>query len=128
MDFTYPKKEKLKSRKNIDLLFSEGKSVSKYPLRLVYSKIIDGDEKLKFGVSVSKKHFKHAVDRNYFKRVLRECYRLNKHLIHDNLDKQYAIMFFYQTKDRLSYQEINEKTIQLFEKWKLTISEEKANN
>ncbi|MBY0486802.1 MAG: ribonuclease P protein component [Flavobacteriaceae bacterium] len=128
MDFTYPKREKLKSRKNIDLLFSEGKSVSKYPLRLVYSPIIDSDEKLKFGVSVSKKHFKHAVDRNYFKRVLRECYRLNKHLIHDNLDKKYAIMFFYQTKDRLSYQEINEKTIQLFEKWKLAISEEKANN
>ena len=128
MDFTYPKREKLKSRKNIDLLFSEGKSVSKYPLRLVYSPIIDSDEKLKFGVSVSKKHFKHAVDRNYFKRILRECYRLNKHLIHDNLDKQYAIMFFYQTKDRLSYQEINEKTIQLFEKWKLAISEEKANN
>lgn len=128
VDFTYPKREKLKSRKNIDLLFSEGKSVSKYPLRLVYSPIIDSDEKLKFGVSVSKKHFKHAVDRNYFKRVLRECYRLNKHLIHDNLDKKYAIMFFYQTKDRLSYQEINEKTIQLFEKWKLAISEEKANN
>ena len=128
MDFTYPKREKLKSRKNIDLLFSEGKSVSKYPLRLVYSPIIDSDEKLKFGVSVSKKHFKHAVDRNYFKRVLRECYRLNKHLIHDNLDKKYAILFFYQTKDRLSYQEINEKTIQLFEKWKLAISEEKANN
>ena len=38
-------------------------------------------------------------------------------LIHDNLDQPYAIMFFYQTKERLSYQEINEKTIQLFEKW-----------
>jgi len=117
MDFTYSKKEKLKSRKTIDLLFSEGKSVSKYPLRLVYSPISDSDEKIKFGVSVSKKYFKNAVDRNYFKRILRECYRLNKSLIHDNLDKPYAIMFFYQTKERLTYQEINEKTIQLFEKW-----------
>jgi ribonuclease P protein component len=26
-------------------------------------------------------------------------------------------MFFYQTKDRLSYEEINTKTIQLFEKF-----------
>jgi ribonuclease P protein component len=26
-------------------------------------------------------------------------------------------MFFYQTKERLTYQEINEKTVQLFEKW-----------
>lgn len=128
MDFKYPKNEKLKSRKIIDSLFTKGKSVSKFPLRLVYAPIDDADKKLKFGVSVSKKHFKHAVDRNYFKRVLRECYRLNKHLIHDNLDQSYAIMFFYQTKGRLSYQEINEKTIQLFEKWIVTKSQEIDNN
>lgn len=128
MDFKYPKNEKLKSKKTIDLLFTKGKSVSKFPLRLVYTPITDADEKLKFGVSVSKKHFKHAVDRNYFKRVLRECYRLNKHLIHDNLDQSYAIMFFYQTKERLSYQEINEKTIQLFEKWIVDKNQEIENN
>lgn len=118
MNFTYPKTEKLKSQKNIDLLFSDGKSVSKYPLRLVYVKnSFEEKEKLKFGVSVSKKYFKNAVDRNYFKRVLRECYRLNKHLLLENIDENYAIMFFYQTKDRLSYQEINEKTVQLFNKF-----------
>ena len=113
MNFTYPKTEKLKSQKTIDLLFSDGKSVSKYPLRLVYVKNpLEEKEKLKFGVSVSKKYFKNAVDRN-----LRECYRLNKHLLIENLEENYAIMFFYQTKDRLSYQEINEKTVQLFNKF-----------
>jgi ribonuclease P protein component len=117
IDFKYPKNEKLKSRKTIDLLFTKGKSVSKFPLRLVYVPIDESKEKLKFGVSVSKKHFKNAVDRNYFKRVLRECYRLNKHLLHNHLDQPYAVMFFYQTKEHLSYQEINEKTILLFEKW-----------
>ena len=116
-DFTYSKAEKLKSRKIIDLLFSEGKSVSKYPLRLVYAPTEGVNEKLLFGVSVSKKYFKNASDRNYLKRVLRECYRLNKHLLHNNLDKPYAFMFFYQTKELLTYQEIEEKTIQLFEKW-----------
>ena len=122
MNFTYPKTEKLKSKTTIDLLFSKGKSVSKYPLRLVfvesdYGIPKDSDQKLKMGVSVSKKYFKHAVDRNYFKRVLRETYRLNKHILVDNLDKKYAFMFFYQTKERLSYQEIHTKTIQLFEKF-----------
>jgi ribonuclease P protein component len=77
----------------------------------------DTDQKLKMGVSVSKKYFKLAVDRNYFKRVLRETYRLNKHILIDNLDKKYAFMFFYQTKERLTYEEINTKTIQLFEKF-----------
>ena len=119
-DFTYSKAEKLKSRKIIDLLFSEGKSVSKYPLRLVYAPTEGIDEKLLFGVSVSKRNFKNAVDRNYFKRVLRECYRLNKHLLYENLDKPYAMMFFYQSKERLSYKEIHEKTLQLFEKWIVT--------
>ncbi|SHL71466.1 ribonuclease P protein component [Flavobacterium chilense] len=118
MNFTYPKNERLKSKTTIGLLFSEGKSVSKYPLRLVYRQAEDdAEEKIKIGVSVSKKYFKKAVDRNYFKRVLRETYRLNKHLLLDNIQEPYSIMFFYQTKDKLSYQEINTKTIQLFEKF-----------
>ena len=118
MNFTYPKNEKLKSKITIGLLFTEGKSVSKYPLRLVYKAgSFSEGEKIKMGVSVSKKNFKKAVDRNYFKRVLRETYRLNKHLLIDNLDQSYSFMFFYQTKVRLSYEEINTKTIQLFEKF-----------
>jgi ribonuclease P protein component len=124
MKNTYPKHEKLKSKTTIDLLFSEGKSVSKYPLRLVFTPVtLEEDEKIKIGVSVSKKHFKKAVDRNYYKRVLRETYRLNKHLLLDHLDRQYAMMFFYQTKDRLTYKEIEEKTVQLFEKFIKTIHE-----
>lgn len=118
MQFTYPNHEKLKSKTTIDLLFSEGNSVSKYPLRLVYVENKEPNaELIKMGVSVSKKYFKKAADRNYFKRVLRETYRLNKHLLLDNLEKPYAFMFFYQTKERLSYQEIEEKTKQIFQKF-----------
>jgi ribonuclease P protein component len=120
MNNTYPKTEKLKSKTTIDLLFSEGKSVSKYPLRLVYVPInLEKEEQIKIGVSVSKKYFKKAVDRNYFKRVLRETYRLNKHLLLENTEQKYGFMFFYQTKDRLTYHEINEKTIQLFQKFSI---------
>lgn len=125
MKFTYPKAEKLKSKTTIDLLFSKGKSVAKYPLRLVYMAGDFGENTpIKMGVSVSKKHFKKAVDRNYFKRVLRETYRLNKHLLLDNLGQPYAFMFLYQTKDRLSYEEINKKTVQLFEKFLVAIKSE----
>lgn len=122
MSFTYPKHEKLKSQKHIDLLFSEGKSVSKYPLRLVYVPIIlEEGEKIKIGVSVSKKNFKKAVDRNHYKRLLRECYRLNKHLLLDTIDSPYAIMLFYQTKEAMTFQEMNEKTLLLFEKFILEL-------
>lgn len=126
MDFKYPKTEKLKSKKTIDSLFSAGKSVSKFPLRLVfvessYGLDIAKNQNLKMGVSVSKKNFKRAVDRNYFKRLLRETYRLNKHILTENIEKPFAMMFFYQTKERLSFQEINTKTIQLFEKFLLQL-------
>ena len=107
MQFTYPKHEKLKSKTTIDLLFSDGNSVSKFPLRLVYVENTEENaELIKMGVSVSKKYFKKAVDRNYY-----------KHLLIDNLKKPYKFMFFYQTKERLYYQEIEEKTIQLFQKF-----------
>jgi len=119
--FTYPKQEKLKSRVIIDRMFTEGKTVSKYPLRLVYIPLSEADAEgmpLKMGVSVSKKHFKKAVDRNYFKRLLRETYRHNKQILLDGLRHPYAFMLFYQSKDRLPFHEINIKTIQLFEKFR----------
>jgi ribonuclease P protein component len=126
MNFSYPKNERLKSKTTIGLLFSEGKSVSKYPLRLVYREAEENsEEKIKIGVSVSKKYFKKAVDRNYFKRVLRETYRLNKHLLWENVQQPYSLMFFYQTKDRLTYEEINTKTVQLFEKFLQQINKAK---
>ena len=126
MDFSYPKAEKLKSKKIIDKLFSEGQSVSKFPLRLVYV-AWDFEENVppQMGISVSKKYFKNAVDRNYFKRVLRECYRHNKAILTDHLETKYCFMFFYQTKEKLTQAEINEKTIQLFEKFAKTLSEKK---
>jgi ribonuclease P protein component len=122
MSFTYPKHEKIKSQKHIDLLFSEGKSVTKFPLRLVYVPIeLENDEKIKIGVSVSKKNFKKAVDRNHYKRLLRECYRLNKHLLLETIERPYAIMLFYQTKDAMTFVDMNEKAVHLFEKFILEI-------
>ncbi|MBB1139401.1 ribonuclease P protein component [Myroides sp. WP-1] len=115
---TYPKEEKLKAKRLIDELFITGKSVSKYPLRLVYIEVNDEQAPpLQTGVSVSKRHFKKAVDRNYYKRLLRENYRKNKSIILDQLDQKFAMMLFYQTKDRLNYQEVEHKMKSLFEKF-----------
>ncbi|WP_158961975.1 ribonuclease P protein component [Myroides fluvii] len=117
-DETYPREEKLKAKRLIDELFITGKSVSKYPLRLVYIEINDEQAPpFQTGVSVSKRHFKKAVDRNYYKRLLRETYRKNKHLLVEQLDQKFAMMLFYQTKDRLNYQEVEHKMKALFEKF-----------
>lgn len=114
--YGYPKSEKLKKKRHIDLLFSEGKSVSKYPLRLVFVPVSDADEPYQVGVSVSKRYFKKAVDRNRYKRLLRETYRLNKALL-PCLNQSYALMVLYQTKDKLTFDEVQEKMIRLMEKF-----------
>lgn len=78
--FQFGKAEKLKRRKQIDALFAEGKSISQFPVRLKYQFVTstEGIAPVQAGVSVSKKNFKRAVDRNRIKRLLREAYRLQK--------------------------------------------------
>lgn len=118
MGATYSKKEKLKSKKCIEQLFTEGQSVSVFPLRLVYmSTIFEEQIKLKTGVSVSKRNFKNAVDRNRIKRLLRESYRLNKATYFNNITTQYAFMILYIGKKEPTFIELEIKMKQLFEKF-----------
>ena len=118
MTFTFSKKEKLKSQKLIEHLFSQGKTVVAYPLRLVYIETTFGDDvRAKVGVSVSKRHFKHAVNRNRIKRLMREVYRLNKPLYFNNSSTQYALMILYIGKDGTDFETINSKMRLLFDKF-----------
>ena len=104
MRFKYTKKDKLKRKKVIDLLFTEGKSISIYPLRLVYLKTEhDDNSNIKTGVSVSKRLHKTAVDRNRIKRLLREAYRLNKPLFFNNSTTSYAFMILFLSKDGTTF-------------------------
>jgi ribonuclease P protein component len=104
MNEKFPSAEKLKSKILIDRLFAEGKSVNKFPLKLIYTPV-ENPEILthKTGVSVPKRNFKKAVDRNYFKRLMREAFRKNKYLVDNNLPHKFAFMFIYtgQKKFRL---------------------------
>jgi ribonuclease P protein component len=126
MSASYPKKEKLKSKKLIDQLFKEGQSVSAFPLRLVYLPTeFDEDIFAKTGVSVSKRHFKKAVDRNRIKRLLREAYRLHKAEFFNNLPTQYAFMILYIGKAKPSFAEVENKMNVLFRKFLKKTDEQK---
>ena len=118
MRYTFPKKEKLKSKKLIEQLFSEGKSVTAFPLRLIYLKTpLIYDVKAQTGVSVSKRHFKRAVDRNRIKRLMREAYRLNKAYYFNNITAQYAFMILYIGKEKPKFIDVDSKTKLLFDKF-----------
>ncbi len=128
MDFKYPKKEKLKSKKLIEQLFNEGKAVTVFPLKLIYLKTTFTDStKIKAGVSVSKRNFKNAVDRNRIKRLLRETYRLNKHELFNTISTQYAFMVLYIGKDGTTFEATNSQMKQLFRKFINKTSENEKN-
>ncbi len=117
MDESFGKDEKLKSKKLIDILFQEGKSVKKYPLKLIYLPITNPEIKhFKTGVSVPKKLVKTAVGRNRIKRLMREAFRKNKYLVTSNLPKPHALMFIYISRDEISLQELNKTMIKLIER------------
>ncbi|TJY34807.1 ribonuclease P protein component [Pontimicrobium aquaticum] len=118
MDSTYSKKERLKSKKLIEQMFKEGCSVSVYPLRLVYLKTTFTDNVIiKAGVSVSKRHFKNAVDRNKIKRLLRESYRLNKPLYFNNFSTHCAFMILYIGNEKPTFKQIDIKMKLLLDKF-----------
>jgi len=102
MYLSFQKQEKLKHKKLIEQLFKEGKSISKFPLRLVYLQFNhDGEKPLQAGFSVAKRKFKHAVNRNLLKRRMREAYRLNKQTIYPLISQKYILMFIYLDKEIL---------------------------
>jgi ribonuclease P protein component len=104
MDANFKKKEKLKSIKTIEALFAEGKSMGVFPLRLFYLELPETEKQpYKTAVSVSKKNFKLAVDRNRIKRLLREAYRLNKSILYDGAEKKYAILILYVGKEMTNF-------------------------
>ena len=125
MDSTFSNKEKLKSKKLIEQLFAEGKSISAHPLRLVFIESSFEDAiKLKVGVSVSKRNFKKAVDRNRIKRLLREAYRLNKNSYFNNITTQYAFMILYIGSEKPIYKHLETKMKLLFEQFLKKVSKD----
>ena len=105
----------MKSRKQIEFLFKEGKSFPAFPFRVYYSvqPLPVADCPLLFGVAAGTRNFKKAVDRNRIKRLIREAWRLQKNelkqkLIEKNL--QLHVFFIFTGKELPDYKLIAEKT------------------
>lgn len=113
--YTFSKTEKLKSRKDIELLFATGKSFSNFPFRVVYlftSKENDKSD-VQAGFSVSARQFKKATDRNRIKRQMREAYRLQKNILTEvviKAKKKLNLFFIYTGNELPEYKVIVEKT------------------
>ena len=99
--YSYDKKEKLKSSKLLETLFTKGRSLNAFPVKVFYMPLTTTDE-----LPIK------AVDRNRIKRLLRECYRLNKLSLHEQLraqQKKLAVFFLYVGKEMPDYSLLEEK-------------------
>lgn len=113
--FGYPKQEKLKQKKEISLLFEKGKWKSCGNIRIISLKSEDISNQ-KIGVSVPKRYFKKAVERNRIKRLLREVYRLNKDIFISSFGSNSLSMLFWISKDLPKhYQEVEKDFLKLCE-------------
>ncbi len=114
----FRKEEHLCSKSVIEKLYANGKSVAAFPLRAVYL-TLDGESDAPTAsilISVSKKRFKHAVDRNLAKRRLREAYRLNKHPFLEGLqqqEKRMAIAILYLDKQHHTFKHLQARMVKL---------------
>ena len=104
----FTKAERLSSKKEITALFNEGKSFAISHIRVVYRFLPKQEERPNaILVSVQKKYFKHAVDRNLLKRRIREAYRLNKGLL-QSMPARVEFMLLYQKRRIATFAEIEE--------------------
>lgn len=124
---TFCKAERLCSHKVIEALFAGGnKSVSAYPIRAIFMPVEQGNVQLL--ISVSKRHFKHAVDRNRIKRQIREAYRLNKQLLLGSIpeNKGLALAFIWLSDEKFPTAVVEEKIKKLLQKLIENISTEQS--
>ena len=116
---TLRKEERICSKKHIDQLFNGGtaRSMSSFPLRVVYDTVArpgsDASPQAAILISVPKRHFHHAVDRNRVKRQVREAYRQNRHLLADVLntmpDRMLLLSFIWMADRHLPSSDVAQR-------------------
>lgn len=119
---TFRKQERIVSTRLIEMLFGKGNSQSlpAYPLRAVFLQVPrqEGCAPVQVLVSVPKKRFKHAVDRNRAKRQIREAYRHHKHLLEKivTADKQLLIAFIWLSDRHCPSKEIEKRIVSILQR------------
>ena len=109
--FGLGRQEKLKSRKQIEVLFLNGKNFSVFPLRVTYQFTPSDEGVIQVGVTAGKKYFKRAVDRNRIKRLIREAYRLQKNDLLQTVNRNHQngfLFFMYTDKTMASFTTVKE--------------------
>lgn len=119
---TFRKQERIVSGRLIETLFGKvsSQSLAAYPLRAVYMQTEhqEGHAPVQILISVPKKRFKHAVDRNRVKRQVREAYRRNKQLLSDSVveGKELLIAFIWLSDRHCPSEEVEKRVVSILQR------------
>ena len=117
---TFRKEERLYEKKIIQELFNKDCGFFIYPFKVLRMNVdFESHFPVKVLITVSVKKFRKAVDRNKIKRLIREAYRKNKHVLYEafgKTPKKYALIFIYTGKIIISYKEVESKIILILQR------------
>jgi ribonuclease P protein component len=99
----FPKQQKLCGQERIAQLYKSGHRFTSWPLRVTWLKNPQSPAANQVLVWAPKSLFKHAVQRNHLRRLMREAYRLNQEIV---ANRHILIAFNYMDKEEQSYQTI----------------------
>lgn len=119
-DLSFPRKEKLKSKKLLEQLFAQPEKTTAFPVKLFYIKTdeLPEDVRAQVAVAVPKRNFKRAVHRNRIKRLLREAYRHQKPELFNNIQGNYAFLFLYLGKEMPTHKIVEQAVAKVLQKLK----------
>ena len=131
MDFSFGKEYKLCSLKQIDYLFKEGKKIKEYPITIIYSPTeLVLTTHFQLLISVPKRLFKKAHDRNYIKRCVKEIVRKNKCELEMQLEtnnKKLIFAIVYTSKEHLAFSILEQKLVKAIAKLTLQLNQNDKN-
>lgn len=113
MKLTLGKDKRLKSRKKIDQLFISGQKAQKFPIRAMFILNSEEENGVKISVSVPKRLFKKAVERNLLKRRMREAFRIHQFKLKTKGNLE--IMFIYTSPQIQDFSKIETSMLSLID-------------
>ena len=113
---SFKKQERLTGKKNFEKLLVKGQRFQVFPFTVYWHCVTNQERPVKIAISVPKRKFKKATERNLIKRRTRESYRTNKHELNTFLESknlQLHVLVVYSSTEIPEFNKLNQIVIEI---------------